>query len=173
MKSLLLITCMVLSTSAYGQSEVGDLFLSSARAKWEHAKDYVVTCAKSMPSEYYDFKPTPIVLSYKKQLIHSLQNMNWITVDYLGGQGLVNDMKDANPSKEELIALLEQAFENAALALDGITPADLVRKVDFFAGEMTILQMINLLDDHLTHHKGQLVVYLRLKDIAPPRFVGW
>jgi len=30
-----------------------------------------------------------------------------------------------------------------------------------------------LLNDHQTHHRGQLVVYLRLNGIKPPAYIGW
>nr|NIM13383.1 DinB family protein [Candidatus Aminicenantes bacterium]NIM80034.1 DinB family protein [Candidatus Aminicenantes bacterium]NIO82289.1 DinB family protein [Candidatus Aminicenantes bacterium]NIQ68157.1 DinB family protein [Candidatus Aminicenantes bacterium] len=27
--------------------------------------------------------------------------------------------------------------------------------------------------DHVAHHRGQMVIYLRLKGIKPPQYVGW
>ncbi|NJL74904.1 MAG: hypothetical protein HC892_07620 [Saprospiraceae bacterium] len=30
-----------------------------------------------------------------------------------------------------------------------------------------------LMNDHLTHHRAQMIVYLRLKDVQPPKYVGW
>jgi uncharacterized damage-inducible protein DinB len=68
---------------------------------------------------------------------------------------------------------LNQAFELSMTALKNAENKDLSLKVDFFAGEKSLLQIIELMDDHLTHHKGQLAVYLRLNGITPPRFVGW
>ncbi|MDT8346268.1 MAG: DinB family protein, partial [Flavobacteriaceae bacterium] len=50
---------------------------------------------------------------------------------------------------------------------------ELSEKVNFFAGEKTKIQILNLLHDHVTHHRGQLVVYLNLKEIKPPRYTGW
>ncbi|WP_374662973.1 DinB family protein [Parasegetibacter sp. NRK P23] len=38
---------------------------------------------------------------------------------------------------------------------------------------MSKLQIINLLSDHQTHHRGQLLVYLRLCGLTPPKYVGW
>ena len=46
-------------------------------------------------------------------------------------------------------------------------------KVDFFAGPKTRSQIIQLVDDHHTHHRAQLIIYLRLLGIKPPRYVGW
>jgi uncharacterized damage-inducible protein DinB len=32
---------------------------------------------------------------------------------------------------------------------------------------------MNLLQDHITHHRDQLLVYLNFKGITPPEFSGW
>lgn len=166
---LFLIISFTLSTSAKSQS----IFLDAIKEKWQHNKEYVLKCAILMPEEQYDFKPTEEVSTFREQIIHMMSNMNWITKDYLHGPKLKHNLKTLDPSKEELISILSQAFDNAATALDAIKVSDLEVRVDFFAGEKNILQMIELMDDHLSLHKGQLVVYLRLNDLAPPRFVGW
>ncbi|MFK7950340.1 MAG: hypothetical protein AB8G11_22315 [Saprospiraceae bacterium] len=29
------------------------------------------------------------------------------------------------------------------------------------------------LNSNLVHHRGQLTIYLRLKNVKPPRYIGW
>ncbi len=61
-------------------------------------------------------------------------------------------------------------------ALDVLQHFDLARlsdTVSFFAGPMNKLQIINLLNDHQTHHRAQMLVYLRLNGIKPPDYIGW
>ena len=53
------------------------------------------------------------------------------------------------------------------------TAAQLEEKVEFFAGPMNKRQILTLLNDHQTHHCGQLIVYLRLKGVKPPDYRGW
>lgn len=50
---------------------------------------------------------------------------------------------------------------------------DLTTKVDFFARPKTKLQILNLMQDHVTHHRAQILVYLNLNEIKPPKYVGW
>jgi uncharacterized damage-inducible protein DinB len=173
MKAYLVVFALFLAPLAMIQAQIDRLFLESMKEKWAHAEDYIIACAEMMPSEKYDFKATPEVATFKKQLMHSLQNITWITTSYLGGEKISSDVSTADPTKDELIGLLRQAFDKASLAINNLTAEDLTKKVDFFAGEKTVLQMLELMDDHLTHHKGQLVVYLRLNGLTPPRFVGW
>jgi uncharacterized damage-inducible protein DinB len=40
-------------------------------------------------------------------------------------------------------------------------------------GSSTKNRILNLMDNHLAHHRGQMIVYLRLKGIEPPSYVGW
>lgn len=150
-----------------------DVFFEAVHQKWENNQNYVLKMAELMPEEAYDFSSTPETDSFKKQLLHMMQNMVWLSNSYLGSPKFEHDIKTADPSKDEVINLLNKAFELARTALKMTETKDLSQKVDFFAGEKTLLQIIELMDDHLTHHKGQLAVYLRLNGITPPRFVGW
>jgi len=60
-----------------------------------------------------------------------------------------------------------------AKCVQALKEENLDEKVDFFAGEKNKLQILNLLQDHVTHHRGQLAVYLNLKGIKPPAYTGW
>nr|WP_262481137.1 DinB family protein [Algibacter pectinivorans] len=43
--------------------------------------------------------------------------------------------------------------------------------MDYFGADRTKRQILLLLADHITHHRGQMLVYMRLKGIKPPRYV--
>ncbi|MBL0005643.1 MAG: hypothetical protein IPP25_00245 [Saprospiraceae bacterium] len=66
-----------------------------------------------------------------------------------------------------------KAFAYASQTIDVMTEKDLNEKVEFIAGTMTRRRILLLMTDHLTHHRGQLVVYLRMKNVEPPKYVGW
>lgn len=170
MKNFILFTLFILiKIPGIGQ----DIFFEAVHQKWENNEKYVLELAELMPEETYDFRSTPETDSFKKQLLHMMQNMVWLSTSYLGASKFDHDIKTADPSKEQMILLLNKAFILTRQALQNAEKMDLTKKVDFFAGDKTILQIIELMDDHLTHHKGQLAVYLRLNGIVPPRFVGW
>ena len=65
------------------------------------------------------------------------------------------------------------AFDKVTNIIKNISPDDLPSEVDFFAGKKSKLQMLNLMQDHVTHHIGQLIVYLNLNEIKPPKYSGW
>ena len=71
------------------------------------------------------------------------------------------------------ILLLASSFDKVTERILNTSEEDFLTTVEFFAGEKSKLQILNLLQDHVTHHRGQLIVYLNLKKIEPPSYVGW
>lgn len=142
--------------------------------KWNNSRDYMVTVAEAMPEEYYDYKPTERQKSFKEQLLHIQSNMNWLNTSYF-----IVDEKDKNTTdyftfnKKDTIELLRSSFDNVFATINATPDEELKETVTFFAGPKSKLQILNLMQDHVTHHRGQLLVYLNLKEIAPPKFSGW
>lgn len=158
-------------TSLFSQAQ--SHFFEVYLEKWENSKNYMLAVAEAMPETAFDFKPTEREMTFAAQLAHINQNINWLTTTYLVGETFEKAPFNATLTKKELIAQLETSFNNTTLAIKSLKSEDLTTKVDFFAGEKTKLHILNLLQDHVTHHRGQLLVYLNLNDIKPPRYVGW
>jgi len=76
-------------------------------------------------------------------------------------------------SRKWVHAKAGDAYDIGLRAQGAVATAQLDRQVKFFAGPMTIRQILLLLHDHQSHHLGQVIVYLRLKGIKPPDYVGW
>ena len=153
---------------SFAQDIVIDAFLE----KWENSKNYLIQIAETMPEEKYGFTPTPREMSFKEQLIHIQQNMDWI-VGYFEKDVLEAEISTLQNDKARLIANLTSSFDTVYNVIKGYRLEDLGNTVDFFAGKKTKLQMLNLLQDHVSHHRGQLIVYLNLNDLKPPAYVGW
>ena len=150
-----------------------DSFLSDFRIKWQNATGYTIEFAKAMPEDFYDYTPTAVEMTYREQLKHIAGNMVWLCSTYLDGAANHIDPSKSGNSKKEIIAMMEKSFAYAANTINAITERDLNEKVDFLAGTMTKRRLLLVLTDHVTHHRGQLVVYLRMKNITPPDYVGW
>ena len=141
--------------------------------KWENSKNYLIAIAEAMPEEDYDFKPTERQRSFKEQLLHISGNINWLSTSYFSKTEFKKVPADTSVSKAEILVQLSDVFNNASTTVKSTPDDELSTTVDFFAGIKSKLQILNLLQDHVTHHRGQLVVYLNLKNIEPPQYVGW
>lgn len=168
MKKILPIIIYFISMSTFSQqSNVKDAFLE----KWENSKNYLIAIAEAMPEDSYDFKPTEREMSFKEQLLHIQSNMEWLGTTYFNKTE--TNISTLENEKDRIIKNLEFSFDIVKIAVKNTSEDSLKETVDFFAGPKSKLQILNLLQDHVTHHRGQLIVYLNLKNIVPPTYVGW
>jgi uncharacterized damage-inducible protein DinB len=155
------------------KAQLNDSLLNQLAAKWKNAKTYALKVAELMPEEQYNFKPVPDEMTFGEQLLHIAQNMNWLSSTYLLGskQNSKSDVKGL--SKQSIINTLGAAYDSALAVHYQLSAKQLDDIVPFFAGPKSRRQILILMHDHQTHHLGQLIVYLRLKGIKPPDYVGW
>ncbi len=169
MKKIIILVLVFGSNSIFSQQFVVDTFVE----KWDNSKVYLVQMVEAMPEDKYDFKPTEREMSFKEQVFHILQNMDWLSTTYFSQEKYTkNDFANIS-TKPQLIAQINASFDNAKSKITTNKDLNLSEKVDFFAGPKTKLQILNLMQDHVTHHRGQMIVYLNLCQIQPPKYVGW
>jgi len=148
-------------------------FLDDYKLKWKNVGEYTLEFAHVMPEDFYGYTPTKVEMTYREQLKHIAGNVLWLCSSFLEGEPTEIDPSAAVNSKKEIVHMLEKTFGYATETISGLTEKDLDESVDFFAGKMTRRRIMFLLTDHVTHHRGQLVVYLRMKNIEPPSYRGW
>jgi uncharacterized damage-inducible protein DinB len=166
---ILLIVLFIFAPSFSQQAAPKEAFLE----KWDNSRDYLIAMAELMPEQFYDFKPTERQRSFKEQLLHIKGNMDWLSGTYISKEEYNRVKTDPEISKEETIKLLIEAFNASSEIIKKVSKEELQETVEFFAGPKSKLQILNLLQDHVTHHRGQLIVYLNLKNQEPPKYVGW
>ena len=167
----LLVLLIVINSSTFIAQQISPklAFLE----KWENSKSYLIAIAEKMPEENYDFKPTERQMSFKEQLIHINENMEWLSITYFTNIEYKKEKKELSETKKETILALENTFDVVLEIITNTPEEELNEPVDFFAGTKSKLQILNLLQDHVTHHRGQLIVYLNLNEIEPPKYSGW
>lgn len=150
-------------------------YLDEIKIKWENAHKYMMELASAVPDSLFDFHPTEESMTLQQQLIHMGNNMVWLAGNQLGyAETDPPEIQSESPTPRETRSYLDLAFEFALQALERESQTTLDKiSEDFFAGPKTHRQIINLMNDHVAHHRGQIIVYLRLNGIRPPRYVGW
>ena len=81
------------------------------------------------------------------------------------------------PAHAELAAAVEKGFAGARSAIAGTTDDHLLKAWRLKAGGAVVLEgtRLSMMRDalmHLSHHRGQLTVYLRLNDVPVPSVYG-
>jgi uncharacterized damage-inducible protein DinB len=167
---------LFLTCNLWGAAQsIDSLFVRAAYSKLQTAREYTLQVAESMPAQDYSFRPDADVMTFGEQLLHLSQNLGWLSSYYLNNkeQNPVSKSDIKLQEKDSILSVVNKTYDYALEVMKNFPPDRLNDRVTFFAGPMSKLQIINLLNDHQTHHRGQLIVYLRMKGIRPPAYVGW
>jgi uncharacterized damage-inducible protein DinB len=72
--------------------------------------------------------------------------------------------------KAEVIKMLNESYDFVIKTVGTLTPEQLDKEVDLGFAKMTGLEAMMSAMVHTAHHRGQCVVYLRVKGIKPPAY---
>ncbi|UCH94924.1 MAG: DinB family protein [Candidatus Aminicenantes bacterium] len=173
---IILVTIMLVgSFELYaGTPGKGGAFGKEVIPLWQRAKDYSVKFAEAMPEEHYKFKPTPEIMSFGEQVVHTGGASFWFASKITGEPNPGKDFKAEGKSKAEIIEYLKKSFDYVEKTLTHLSDEEAAKKIHLFGQlHLTKAQTFMTIRDHTTHHRGQMVIYLRLKGIKPPEYVGW
>ncbi|MFI8604072.1 DinB family protein [Cellulophaga baltica] len=177
MRKLLVLTAiLVLSSIASPLFAQQDNFIDEYVERLENSRKYLLLVAETMPQENYTFKPTPESLSFEEHLMHIAWAMDWHSESLLGGRAARDwdtdtTLKVADKTKAEMMATIDTTFDTAITFINHFELVKLEERLDYFGADRTKRQILLLLSDHITHHRAQMLVYMRLNQLVPPRYV--
>ena len=141
--------------------------------EWTRARDYTKEYLDAMPEDGYAFKPTPDIRSFAEQMLHlSGGNFNFATRAFgltnpYAGKNLeqMNDLK----SKGACTKVVLESYDFVIAGIKASNEAKLNERIAFFGYNRPKWQILSMLFEHQTHHRGQTTIYLRLKGVKPPQ----
>ncbi len=175
MRKLTLLICLVATAVVAFSQEPSKTaapqdnpFSAWNRMGYGQTKMTLLRSAEKVPEEYYSFRPTDAVRTYGQILGH-VADAQYAFCSAVRGE------KDPNPniektksSKADLIAALKEAFAYCDKAYDGITDTSGTQTVKYRGMDMPKLIVLIGNNMHSAEHYGNLVTYMRLKNIVPP-----
>lgn len=132
---------------------------------WKTAGDYTLAIAEQMPAESYAFKPVPEQMSFAEQLVHIAEANSYFFSAVTGDKSPLG--KPASMNKDDVMKFVRASFEWSGAELAKVTGEQMQKAYPMEGQQMTGHEVLMLAWDHTTHHRGQLIVYLRLKGIKP------
>ncbi len=124
--------------------------------------------AEKMPEESFTFKPTDAVRSYGQILGHVADAQYLFCSAVIGEANPAPKIEQTKTTKADLIAALKDAFAYCDKAWTGMTDASGAQTVKFFGQDMPKLGVLTVNNMHNMEHYGNLVTYMRMKNIVPP-----
>ncbi len=177
MKLVFVLTIMMfINSGASALVAQQDVFIKDYLERLENSRKYLILVAETMPEEKYDFRASPESLTFAENLMHIGFAIDWHSQSLLGGRASRDWKTDtvfkvANKSKEEMIATIHKTFDEAIELIKEFDVTQFDDQLDYFGLDRSKRQIFLLLADHITHHRGQMLVYMRLNGLVPPRYV--
>ena len=163
---LVLICMFVPVSSALAQ---GNALSDTTRMMYGVMKEQMLLAsAEKMPEEAYGFKPAASVRTYG-QIVGHIADMQYAFCSIaLGEKNPAPRIEQTKATKAELIAALKEAIAYCDRAYDGMTDATAMQLVKMGPGDMPRASVLNTNMTHSALHYGNLVTYMRMKNIVPP-----
>lgn len=160
---------MFFSNLLSGQNEID--MKTELIARIQNAQKYTLDVLNKMPEERLSYKPTEDIRSFGEIMIHigeaQLYTLSQgVNVKQLKFRGSIK-------AKSDISSFLNQSYETMINAVQNMNVEDLQKKVSFWAGPLTANNVVIFTLDHVTHHRGQATIYLRMNGIKPPEYIGW
>ncbi len=187
MRIILLITLVLSSLLTSGQSKSsfgGDMALIM-----QDMKSYTLMLASQMPESEYDYRPTKESRSFREQVEHIATSLDFQLTYILSGKKINQDdfLTEYRKINEEisgiakavLLSELSKRFDKAISRFEEITDEELDAAHSFEGWPpfypsdrpTTNIRSIAMgVRDHITHHRAQLTVYLKLNGIKPASY---
>ena len=142
--------------------------------EWERAKAYTASYLSTMPADKYSFKPVDSIRSFAQQMLHlasgNLFLMSMAT-DITPPSFFKSDIEHSASAqtKDSVMYYVAASYD---YCISAVKTYDLAKwgetKQQFGFTETRYALMIKTFE-HLTHHRGQATIYIRLQGIRPPQ----
>jgi uncharacterized damage-inducible protein DinB len=127
-------------------------------AVMERSRSYTLQVAAAMPDAGYSFRPTGAAWTFGELLQHVAYGIGWWEDNYIKGKKTDWAPSVEKTDKASVQMALMQAFGGLRESM-----ARIMLTNEVVAGLHATL-------DHITHHRGQAVLYLRCNGVEPPEY---
>ena len=172
-RSVVVVALSILGTAAAAAAQPSfppTSFLMPAKATWESTRNLVIGIVEVMPEDKYDFRPTPSVRTFRDNIIHLVAE-NYLFFGRVAGENLGNPAQNLK-SRDELLKALRESYDYGAKVWAGLTEEKALEMIEVRGQKVQRWSAIlGAIQDNMNHY-GNLVVYIRLNGLVPPRSAG-
>lgn len=163
-----------LTTKKVSKVEENSYFLEEYPEVWKRSVVYTVAVVQAMPEVLYEYEAYPGGMSFREQQLHLVDNISFLSELITEETKQFYNKEDIySLKKAQVIEILKNAFKHVAILIENTEPGELSQKIMIKKEEVSKQNIFYLIRNHVTHHRAQSVVYLRLKGLEVPEYVGW
>jgi uncharacterized damage-inducible protein DinB len=143
-------------------------YTANVKAQAEQVRALILRTAEKVPEDLYAFKPTPDVRSLGGLLGHIADAHVLLCGMAEGGKPAFAQVHDKKTTRAELVAALKESFAACDKVFAATTDANGTTPITMFGQPQSRLGVLIFNNSHMWEHYGNLVTYMRLKNIVPP-----
>jgi uncharacterized damage-inducible protein DinB len=134
---------------------------------WQTSKEFTLAVVDKMPDNQFSFKATPAEMSFGEMASHIADaNMSYCSA----AAGAKPPAKGTDFSKSAVVKHLTDSFDFCVAGIQKMDESALMKVMGEGPRQGSPFERFLGAFTHTAHHRAQLEVYLRLKDIQPPNY---
>ena len=165
---LLVLAALFAGLPAIGAAQTANPLTANAKIQFGALSGFVVRSAEKVPEDLYSFRATPEVRSMAELYGHVADAMFSMCSTAAGTKPPRTGIEKAVTGKAALVAALKEGVSYCNSVYDSMTDQKGIETVPFFFGPTPRVSVLYFVVSHTYEHYGNLVTYMRLKNIVPP-----
>jgi uncharacterized damage-inducible protein DinB len=141
---------------------------ANAKVQFGALTGLVIRSADKVPEELYSFRATPEVRSMAELFGHVADALFSMCSTAAGAKPPRTGIEKTVTTKPALISALKEGVSYCNTVFDAMTDQKGTETVPFYFGPTPRLSVLYFSVTHTYEHYGNLVTYMRLKNIVPP-----
>jgi uncharacterized damage-inducible protein DinB len=165
----LFVAALFAAAPAPSWAQTANPMTANAKIQFNALTGFVVRSAEKVPDDMYGFRATPEVRSMAELFGHVADAMFAMCSTAVSAKPPRTGIEKSVSKKAELVAALKEAVTYCNTVYDGMTDQKgSSETVPFYFGPTPRLSVLYFVVTHTYEHYGNLVTYMRLKNIVPP-----
>jgi uncharacterized damage-inducible protein DinB len=142
--------------------------VTSHKGLYAIAKGNVIKAAEKMPEENYSYRATDAVRTFG-QLVGHVADAQYLFCSFVVGEKNPSPgIEKGKTSKADLVQGLKDAVAYCDKAFNGLTDEHAGDAIKVFGRDSTKLAAMSFNTAHTMEHYGNMVTYMRMKNLVPP-----
>jgi uncharacterized damage-inducible protein DinB len=165
----LLVSVVWLAAAQSGTAQTN--FLAPLKTQWDNTRTLMEGIVAQVPEDLYDFRPTPEVRSFREQFTHLIdENFRFMAQAAGETPPLEKSAIEKLQGRDEILKALKESYDYGTKVWTGMTDQKAMEMIPGRGGQQQLRWapiLVQIMDN--MNHYGNLVVYVRLKGMVPPR----
>jgi uncharacterized damage-inducible protein DinB len=164
----LIVVTLAAALSLAAQTAPKNPIVATSQVVFGIAKNDVLRSVEKVPEDLWSYQPTKDIRTFGQLFAHIADGQYEFCGVAAEGKAVDKGIEKSTTDRTAVIAALKDAFAYCDAAYAKMTDANAGDLAPFFGRQVTKIGVLDFNTAHTMEHYGNLVTYMRLKNIVPP-----